>query len=126
MLIVASLLQGWPLLVAAMCSMSEPQTMSRTGACCCCDDKEQSTAPAFTACSPGKTLAGILVTDPSLQPVKEKTKSDSLPLSPAVINNLLDAANGFYSSALLFCSDQTIFGHTASPPIYLLDNTYRI
>ena len=126
MLIVASLLQGWPLLVAAMCTMSEPQTMSRMGACCCCDDTEQSTASAFTSCTPGKTLAGILSTDPSLQPVKEKTKSDSLPLSPVLINNLLDAANGVYSSGLLFCSDQTTFGHAASPPLYLLDSVYRI
>jgi len=126
MLIVASLLQGWPLLLASMCNMSEPQTMSRIGACCCCDEMERSTAPAFTSCTPGKTLAGILTTDPSLQPVKDKTKSDSLPLSPALINNLFDIANGIYSSALLFCSDQTIFGHTASPPLYLLDSVYRI
>jgi len=126
LLTMSAMLQGWPLLVAAMCSMSEPQTMSRIGACCCCDEMERSTAPAFTSCSPGKTLAGILTTDPSLQPVKEKTKSDSLPLSPALIKILSDFANGFCSTASRVCSDQTIFGHTASPPLYLLDSVYRI
>lgn len=126
MIIAASLLQGWPLLLATMCSMPEPQTMSRMGACCCCDNMEQATVASFTSCTPGKTLAGILSTEPSLQPVKDKTKSDSLPLPPMLANNLLDAANGFFSSAKRRCSDQTIFGHTASPPIYLLDSVYLI
>jgi hypothetical protein len=126
LLTIGAMLQGWPLLVATMCSMPEPQTMTRMAACCCCEKPESSTGIAFASCSPGKTLAGILVTDPSLQPVKEKTKPDSLPLSPSAAIVMLDVARVFNTAVLSFCFDQTPFGHTASPPLFLLDSEFRI
>jgi len=124
LLIVASLLQGLPLLVATMCTMPQPETMSRMEACCCCDTPDNSASLALSACTPGNTLAGILVTDPSLQPVKDKKSTDSMPLAPAIERDLNTLAGSFYSSSFVF--DQAVFLHTISPPLFLLDHVFLI
>ena len=124
LLIVASLLQGLPLLVATICDMPQPKTMSRMEACCCCDTPDNSASLALSACTPGKTLAGILVTDPSLEPVKGKKFTDSLPLAPVTQHDLSAPASRFCSSSMVF--DHAVFLHTISPPLFLLEHAFLI
>jgi hypothetical protein len=125
-LILASMLQGMPLLVATFCNMPNSETMGRMGACCCCEDVANLAVQSFTSCMPGKTLAGILATDPSLQPVKDKNATAASPLPPAFACSILECDGGLRLKAALSFFDQDVLRHTASPPLYLLDSVYRI
>jgi hypothetical protein len=124
MLIFTSLLQGWPLLVAATCSMPEPQMMSQGGNCCCCESSPSSPSPAVASCNPGKSLVGILATDSSLLPGKDKTdKSLSQPLTVAPAINLTPPIAPAFLS---FRADESLLPHTSATPLYLFECTFRI
>jgi len=125
-IIIASMLQGWPLLVASVCTMPGAETMRTMEGCCCCPDAATPAAPALNACSPGASLAGVLITDPSLQPVKDKNSLHELPLSPVFANNAPACSRqalGFASQLHFEIALSVLLG---SPPPYLLDSVFRI
>jgi hypothetical protein len=124
LLIFTSSLQGWPLLITATCNMAEPQMMSQGEDCCCCKNSQSSQSPAFAACNPGKSLVGILATDSSLLPCKDKTDKSLLqPLTVAPATNL---PSPFSLAILGFCTDELILPHIIAAPLYLFDCTFRL
>jgi len=123
---LASVLQGWPLLVASVCTMPGAETMIAMEGCCCCQDAAIPAAPAFSACSPGASLAGVLITDPSLQPVNDKNTLHALPLSPVFANNAPVCSRQALSFASQLRFEITLSVLLGSPPPYLLDSVFRI
>jgi hypothetical protein len=125
LLVLTSSLQGWPLLVTATCTMAEPQMMSRGGNCCCCENFPSSPSPAFAACNPGKSLVGILATDSSLLPGKDKIgKWLSQELAVATVFELPTLSDSL--SLPGFGAGELILPHTSAAPLYLIDCTFRI
>jgi hypothetical protein len=125
LLILTSSLQGWPLLVTATCGMAEPQMMSTGEDCCCCENSPSSQSPAFAACNPGKSLVGILATDSSLLPSKDKT--DKSLLQPLTVTPATNLAPLFAASAVpSLCSGELILPHIIAAPLYLFDCTFRV
>ncbi|MDZ7364928.1 MAG: hypothetical protein ONB43_03505 [candidate division KSB1 bacterium] len=124
-LLLTGLMQGWPLLVSATCSMAEPQTMSQMGNCCCCENSSSSPSPAIASCNPGKSLVGILSTDSPLLPGSDKT-GKFLPQEFAVapVANLLSPS--LSSPFPGFSGGELILPHTGAPPLYLVDCTFRL
>lgn len=125
LLIFTSSLQGWPLLIAKTCNMAAPQMMGAGGNCCCCENSQSSSVPAFAHCNPGKNLVGILATDTSLLPSKNKAgKSLLQPLTAALTINLASPFTS--SSAHSLFNDESILSHTGTAPLYLFDCTFRL
>jgi hypothetical protein len=124
-LILTGLMQGWPLLVSATCSMAEPQMMSPRGNCCCCENSPSSSVPEIASCNPGKTLVGILATDSSLLPGSDKTAkflSQEFAIAPVIdllSPSLASPLPGFFAGEL-------ILPHPSVAPLYLVDCTFRI
>ncbi len=124
-LVSTGLMQGWPLLVSATCSMPEPQVMNAGGNCCCCENSPISSSPAIAACNPGKSLVGILGTDSPLIPGKDKTgKFFSQEFAVASAVNLLSPSlasplSGFFAGEL-------ILPYPSATPLYLVDCAFRI
>jgi hypothetical protein len=126
-LILAGMLQGWPLLVASACTMSELQRDNSAEACCCCPDFKTSETPVYSSCNPAKTLVGVLSTAPSLKPNNKENEVKNTASQSTVIANSLSVFDGsFRPSAANGFVIQTIFAHSASPPLYLLDGVFRI
>jgi hypothetical protein len=128
LLALTSALQGWPLLVAATCNMPEPQTMSQMGACCCCDKSQSLESPAFSSCTPGKTLVGVLSTEPSLLPGTDTTQKmeKSSPSVQMIASGVLLSLHHESSLTPVFRTEHTVLLHTLSPPIFLIDRVFRI
>ncbi len=125
LLILTSSLQGWPLLVTTTCNMAAPQMMSQGGNCCCCENSQSSPSPAFAACNPGKSLVGILATDSSLLPGKDKT--DKSLLQPLTVAPATLLPSPFASSSVHgLCNVELILPHTGTAPLYLFDCTFRL
>jgi hypothetical protein len=125
LLMLTSSLQGWPLLVTATCDMAEPQMMSQGGNCCCCENSQSSSLPEFAACSPGKSLVGILATDSLLLPGNGKTEKSllqPLPVAPASAPPSPFASSPVHGLR----SVELILSHTGAAPLYLFDCTFRI
>jgi hypothetical protein len=125
LLTISSSLQGWPLLVAKTCNMAAPQMMSQGGDCCCCKNSPNSPSPAFAACNPGKSLVGILATDSSVLPGKDKTGHFFLHnLAAAPVADLLSPS---VSSSLPGPgAGELILPHTSATPLFLFACTFRI
>jgi hypothetical protein len=124
-LILTGLMQGWPLLVTATCSMAGPQTMSQAGNCCCCENSPSSPSPAFASCSPGKNLVGILGTDSPLLPSKDKTGHFLLQdLAVAPVADLLPPSVSL--SLPGFGVGELILPRTSAAPLFLFDCTFRL
>jgi hypothetical protein len=128
---LTGIFQGWPLLVAATCSMPEPQTMSQMGACCCCENRPYasfSTSFAFSSCTPGKTLVGVLSTDPSLLPQKDKIKKSDSSLTAAFEfePDIRLGSQAYHFSCFGVGLVETVLPHTGSTPIYLVAQVFRI
>ncbi|MGH7600606.1 MAG: hypothetical protein ACREOI_29980 [bacterium] len=125
LLALNSSLQGWPLLITKTCNMPEPQMMSAGENCCCCENSQSSPLPAFAACNPGKSLVGILTTDLSLLPGKDKSgKSLLQPLTVAPATAF--PSTFVSSSAHSLCTIELILPRTGATPLYLFDCTFRI
>jgi len=124
-LVLTGLMQGWPLLVKTTCSMPQPQMMSQTGDCCCCENSPSSPSPVFAPCNPGKNLVGILVTDSSWLPGKDK--SDKSLLQPLAAAPAISIPSPFASLLLHgLYNDELILPSTIAAPLYLFDCTFRI
>jgi|GEM_PF-3567949 len=124
-LVLTGLMQGWPLLVTATCSMPAPQMMSQNGDCCCCNNPQNSRSPAFLSCDPGKRLVGILATDLSLLPGNDKTGKSLL--QPLTVESVINLPAPFVSSLRRgFDDNESILPHTIATPLYLFDRTFRI
>ncbi len=125
LLIFTSSLQGWPLLIAKTCNMAGLQMMRQQGKCCCCENSQSSPSSAFAACYPGKSLVGILATDSSLLPGKEKT-AKFLPQEAAVAP-VADLIPPSVSLSLPgYGADALILPRTSAAPLYLFDCTFRL
>jgi hypothetical protein len=81
--------------------------------------------PEFAACNPGKSLVGVLATDSSLLPSKDKSdKSLFQPLTVAPATNLPSPFASFSAHSL--CSVELILPPTGAAPLYIFDCTFRI
>jgi hypothetical protein len=98
------------------------------GACCCCDKRENTATLSFSSCAPGKTLLGILSTDPSVLPGKDEVRKmdKSLPLAWAVEADVSLLAQSDGSPTFYFRVDQPLLFYISSPPIFLIDRVFRI
>lgn len=124
------LLQGWPILMAATCTMANAETTCAMKQSCCCQSKQHdhcsdSGELAFRACTPGNAVAGVLATDPGLIPATDKQKKElqATAQMPALPDFQLQQRFGY--SASLRNHGATIL-RLPIAPLYLLDCTFLI
>ena len=125
LLLLTSLFQGWPLLVAAQCRMFAAAQACEIKSSCCCAEQDQLRDLSYSKCRTGKKLAGVLSTDPSALSAVEKTgKSPLVAQGGAVIFPIhsKDAAPGTCS----FAAAHTQIPQQLLPAVFLLDCVFRI
>jgi hypothetical protein len=123
-LVLATMLQGWPLLVTSSCNMAGQQAVAAS-ACCCCSDIVETCAPQYASCNPGKILTGILSTAPSARP-NDETNTKNPFSHTSIAYSLIAVDRDSHSSAPSRLTTESIFLRTTSPPLFLLDNVFRI
>lgn len=124
------LLQGWPILMAATCTMANAETACAMQQSCCCQSKQHDHCNdpgelAFRACTQGNAVAGVLATDPGLIPATDKLKKElqATAKMPALPDFQLQQRFG-YSASLL--SQYSTILRLPIAPLYLLDCTFLI
>ena len=125
LLLLTGLFQGWPLIVAAQCSMMAAPESCEMKASCCCDDSGRPPAVAYSKCTSGKKVSGVLSTDPSVLAAKEKNPKSFLPCVCSTVSLaklLVEAA----SPAPFSLHPQAPAAHHLVPTVFLLDCTLRI
>ena len=126
LLLLTSLFQGWPLLVAAQCRMLAASTQAcEMKSACCCEERESAETSAYAKCTSAKKLVGVLSTDPSLLPSKDKGKEPvftSFIVAPEFEALALGAS--FFRFARSNASE--IIPPSSSSPLFLIDCVFRI
>jgi hypothetical protein len=125
LLLLTGSFQGWPLIVAAQCSMlAAPESCEmRTG--CCCDEPERVPAVSYAKCTSGKKLSGVLSTDPSVLSAKEKNGKSLLSCVCGTVT-LAKLLVMVASPAPFSLHPQAPAGHHLVAAVFLLDCAFRI
>ncbi|MGH7494671.1 MAG: hypothetical protein ACREOO_20040 [bacterium] len=125
LLLLTGSLQGWPLLVAAQCSMLAAPESCEMKSACCCDQTERAPTVAYARCNSGKKLSGVLSTDPSVLSAKEKNGKSQL----ACVCGTASLAKLFVEAASptpIALHPHASAGHHLVPAVFLLDCVFRI